>query len=199
MQYDRDYLWRGGFAKDPNESNEAAGVEFGGGLFVVGVQWQPARVLRPGWAQSVERSRQAGRYATSERALAELREEIRSPVVERNRWASWAMFWGPRGPRMNRAVVDRFIASDTFVNLPPHDVMIKLGSRILPNRARALKDSDSCDMTILALAIPYCDLVITDNYMASLSHELHLDATYGTKILSSKTDGLIEAASWLVA
>jgi hypothetical protein len=52
-RYAQNYLWRGAFSDDLHESNEQAGVECEGDLFMVGVKWQPQSILHPGWAQRV--------------------------------------------------------------------------------------------------------------------------------------------------
>jgi hypothetical protein len=199
LQYDPKYLWRGAFSDDPHESNETAGVEWGGDLFMLGVQWKPQSILHPGWAQRVEKLRAAGRYGTFETARREMGDEFRAWAIECNRWSSWAIHWGDMQNPMPRKDVDDFIVSEAFLELPLADVGTRLHARVLSDRGRKLSDSDASDMTILSLAIPYCDLVVTDRYMASLSRELRLDANYKTAVIPTSTAGLLEAAHWLRA
>lgn len=70
---------------------------------------------------------------------------------------------------MDAADVAAFIASDAYAELPTNDVLTWIGARVLSERTRRLLDSDFADLRILSLAIPYCDLVITDKYMSSLT------------------------------
>ena len=199
--YPPDLLWRGAFASDPAESNEANGVRLRGSdaLFLIGVRWKPETMLDPGWAERLEGYRAAGRYASFDEALADLRTELRDTDGEDNRRWSWARKWGDYEQPLDAEAVSSFIASAEYGALPTNDVLTRTCARMLSERARKLRDSDFSDMRILSLAIPYCDLVITDKYMSNLSNELRLSVKYGTRVLPTSTEGLVEAAAWLGA
>ena len=99
---------------------------------------------------------------------------------------------------MNPKAVASFIDSDSYCGLPVNDVLTRVGARVLSDHARRLKDSDAADVRIMALAIPYFDLVVTDSHMASVVTGLHLDQTYGARVFAAGNDGLRSAAQWLV-
>lgn len=194
--YPRRLLWRAAFGKEPHASNEKHGVRVGGDLFLLGVPWQPSTMNTPGWASRVEPSRAAGHYATFDAALDELRAELRERDLEDDRRYSWANKWGDYEP-LAPAAVTAFIESSEYGELPVNDVLTRVGARVLSDRGRALKDSDAADMRIMATAVPYCDLVVTDKYMASVVNALQLGEKYGATIIPSSNQGLREAAMWL--
>lgn len=197
FQYASNSLWRGAFDCDPQQKNERKGIRLGGDLFMLGVPWRPSSLLKPGWAKIVEASRAGGHYGSFDAALRELRAELRERDLEDNRRFNWANRWGDhRRPMAATAVID-FIRSDAYGELPSNDVLTRIGARVLSDRKRPLRDSDGADMRILALAIPYCDLVVTDRYMANLANGLHLGEKYSTRIVPSTTAGLVGAADWL--
>ena len=98
---------------------------------------------------------------------------------------------------MDPKAVVNFVSSDAYGELPSNDVLTRIGARVLSDRGRPLQDGDGADMRILALAIPYCDLVVTDTYMASVANGLRLGEKYSTRIIPATTEGLREATSWL--
>jgi hypothetical protein len=93
--------------------------------------------------------------------------------------------------------IDAFIRSEAFLELPYPSIIRRLYARVLSDKSRRLKDSDYTDMVILALAIPYCDLVIADSFMANVAKELKLGTEFSVTILPGGNDGLREAAGWL--
>ena len=198
-RYPNRYLWRAAFESDPHESNERNGIRVGTDLFLIGVPWRPASVLKPGWAAIVEGSRAAGHYASFDAALRELRTEARDIALADNARCAWARKWGDYRKPMREADVVDFISSDAYAELPCNEVLTRIGARILGDHGRQLRDSDGADMRILALAIPYCDLVITDRYVASVANGLRLGEKHSTAIVPSTTVGLREASAWLSA
>jgi hypothetical protein len=198
-EYACEYLWRGAFNSDPHERNEKNGIRLDGDLFVLGVPWRPDSALKEGWAAKVETSRAACHYASFEKALRELRAELQGVALEDNGRRSWARTWGSHGRPMDPEAVRDFVRSDAYGELPSNDVLTRIGARVLSDRGRPLQDGDGADMRILSLAIPYCDLVITDNYMASVANGLCLGAKYSARIIPATTTGLREATTWLSA
>lgn len=195
-EYAREYLWRGAFSSNPHESNEKNGIRLGDDNFVIGVPWRPASAIRAGWAAKTEEARSAGHYTSYIQAVANLRAELREVALEENARINWCTYWG-HGRELRPDTVTRFLQSDAYAELPSNAVLTSIGARVLSDSRRPLSDSDGADMRILALAVPYCDLVVTDNYMANIANGLHLGEKYATHIVPSSTNGLIEAARWL--
>ena len=180
---------------------EGMAVRLGGSnaLFLVDIRWKPETMLNPGWAERVEAARATGRYASFDAALADLRTELRDGDGEDNRRWSWARKWGDYEKPLDAAAVSSFIASPEYGALPTNDVLTRIGARVLSEGARRLRDSDFSDMRILSLAIPYCDLVITDKYMSNVANGLRLGVKYATHVLPASTEGLFDAAAWVRA
>lgn len=190
--YERGKLWRLAFRVDPNEPNEKRGVVVGGQAFLAAIPWR-RESLTAGWVARAASLRERGDYLTHEQALSDVRTELRSWAVEQNRWSSWATRWGTATKKMDRADVDAFIASEDFFELPVVHVRTELLARVLSDR-RALRTSDRPDVEILTLVVPYCDLVLTDSYMAESAKQLRFSERYGTTVLSTRNEGLVEAA-----
>ncbi len=165
----RPYNWRAALSRDPHTPHEIDGrvVEFGGHKFVLGGEWRPKTVTRSPWAEHVTRLRSDGAYADHDATADRLKKYQRDDAVRANQWNSWACRRGhPAFNDMPRSAVDDFIQSDAFFNIPVLYASRELYARVLSERTRAFKDSDPNDIDILASSIPYCDLVITDRYMA---------------------------------
>lgn len=190
-------LWRAAFAKNPMKSNEQCGVRVGKDVFMMGVPWRPQTILRPGWARNLEQARSAGRYATFQAALADVQQQIKDDAISDNQLRSWTMGWVDYEHPMPRSWVDTFLADDGLARLPLHDIQQQMFAQVLSDHRRTLRDSDAVDIEILSLALPYCDLVITDTFMATLVKSLKLDNAYGALVLPATDQGLLQAAQWL--
>jgi hypothetical protein len=193
-------LWKGGFLDDPQTSNAEKGVKWEGTLFAMGVRWEPRTIgsSGAGWAARCEALRAGGRYATREAALAEIGEELRDWAIACNTSKPWMYSWGATlDGGVDQKRIDAFIRSEAFLELPYPSIIRRLYARVLSDKSRRLKDSDYTDMVILALAIPYCDLVIADSFMANVAKELKLGTEFSVTILPGGNDGLREAAGWL--
>ena len=191
-------LWRAAFGTDPMDSNEERGVRVGKSLFLAGVPWRPQTILREGWAEARQKERATGRYATFEAALADVQQESKDDAIDDNVYRSWAMYWGDDEYPMPRKWVDTFLAEDGLARLPLHDIQGQMLAQVLSDQGRTLRDSDAVDIEILSMALPYCDLVVTDTFMASLVKGLKLDRAYGALVLPAGNEGLEQAARWLV-
>lgn len=53
---------------------------------------------------------------------------------------------------------------------------------------RKIEKNDLNDIAALSIAIPYCDIIVTENLWTSLSHQAKLDKIYSKIILSSVKD-----------
>ena len=155
-------------------------------IFLVTVRGHPHR-RRPGHPSPTRTSRTS--------AADDVRERDR----EDNTRSSWAHIWGDDDAPMSHKAIADFIESEAHCELPVNHVLTRVGARVLSDRRRGLKDSDAIDMRIMALAVPYCDLVVTDSHMANVVTELHLDDKYGTKVLPAASAGLWAAASWVAS
>jgi hypothetical protein len=62
---------------------------------------------------------------------------------------------------------------------------------------RQYQDSDKNDIRILSAAIPYCDLVVTDKYMAEAATQRGLGTAFNT-ILPTTPDGIRKATAYLL-
>lgn len=195
----QEYLWRIALSLDPQEVNEAAHVfKMGDALVVIGLEWKP-RILgeEHTWAANVTRMRENGAFLSYESALALAEREWRATVIHSNRWTSWAMRYGS-SPRMPRAAMDEFIASERLFSVPYLFVNTRLYAHVLSEGTRKYKNNDLIDMRILSSVIPYCDLVITDRYMANAATRRGLDAAFHTKLLPATPEGINEAVEYLL-
>jgi hypothetical protein len=194
----RKYLWRVVLSLDPQEANEEARVfKIGDALLVIGLQWQP-RILeeeRP-WAANVTRMRENGEFPSYESALARAEREWRETAIRNNQWNSWASRYG--SPSMPRAPMDELIASERLFSVPYLFMNTRLYAHVLSESTRRYKNNDLIDMRILSSVIPYCDLVITDSYMARAATSRGLDAAFHTKVLPATPEGIDEAAEYLL-
>jgi hypothetical protein len=93
--------------------------------------------------------------------------------------------------------MDQFIASERLFGLPYWFAETRLYAHVASETQRPYQDSDRTDIKILGAAIPYCDLVVTDRYMANAARQRGLDTAFGTAIVSATPDGLREAAEIL--
>jgi hypothetical protein len=75
-----------------------------------------------------------------------------------------------------------------FHNIPTLDVEIELAIILDKQMDRKLKLNDTIDVAFAAIAIPYCDIVITENTLRSLAIRRKLDTKYKTIILNELND-----------
>jgi hypothetical protein len=68
---------------------------------------------------------------------------------------------------------------------------------VASERNRGIRENDWVDMKALGFAIPYCDLVLTDKFMAEKARQGKLPKKYRTLVLPATKAGLIEATAWL--
>jgi hypothetical protein len=195
----REYRWRAVLSCDPQGANEEARVfKIGDALVVIGLEWQP-RILEEDrtWAADVTRMRENGEFPSYESALARAEREWRATAIHDNQWNSWAIRYGS-SHRMPRAALDELIASERLFSVPYLFMNTRLYAHVLSESTRRYKNNDLSDMRILSSIIPYCDLVITDRYMADAATRRGLDAAFHTKVLAATPDGINEAAEYLL-
>jgi hypothetical protein len=67
-------------------------------------------------------------------------------------------------------------------SVPSLEVEIKLFVERNEHWDRKIAPNDEIDLGFLSLAIPYCQMVITEKFWVSLVHRTRLDAKYGTQV-----------------
>lgn len=75
-----------------------------------------------------------------------------------------------------------------FETVPTLDVEIELATERDKNWTRRIDSNDMEDISFLSVAIPYCDIVITEKFWVDLAKRKQLDQKYNTVILSNLLD-----------
>jgi len=81
---------------------------------------------------------------------------------------------------------EEFIDSEEFKEIPSIDIFTKLWSKDLSKTGRRGKQSDLEDVEAISAYMPYCDVLTTDNYMATNIKELNLDKKYNCYVFTMK-------------
>lgn len=71
-----------------------------------------------------------------------------------------------------------------FASIPCLDVEIELATERNEFRDRAVASNDMTDIAFLSMAVPYCDIVVTERLWADLVRRKHLDRKYATTTVS---------------
>ena len=199
----RQYLYRNVLSRDPQEPNEEGPViRIGSSLAVIGIEWQP-RILdvEPSWPNAASEMRAKGEFPDYETTLMRVERECREAIIRDNEWHSWANRYRNSGNHANampRGAMDQLIASNALFCVPYLFVYSRLYAHVLSETKRPYKAGDRNDIGILASVIPYCDLVITDSYMAAAVKSRQLDRPFSTKVLAATNAGLEEAARYIL-
>jgi len=82
---------------------------------------------------------------------------------------------------------------DFFSQIPTLDVETELVVARNEDWSKEIHANDSSDIAFLSVAIPYCDIVVTENYWRHHAQKAKLDNKYGTVIL----DDLLDLATHL--
>ena len=72
--------------------------------------------------------------------------------------------------------------------VPTSDVEIELTVERNKNWDRKIHKNDATDMAFLNVAIPYCDIVVTERFFAMSAIKCNLDKKYNTVIIENLTD-----------
>ena len=87
--------------------------------------------------------------------------------------------------------VAAFTRSDHFAKVPTIDLFCRMWAKLLVDyRGRPVTPSDQTDVEIISAYLPYVDVLATDNFMANLARNLHLDRECGTEVFSAKVTDL---------
>ena len=83
-----------------------------------------------------------------------------------------------------------FWTKEYMATLPTIDVWSKLLAYLYRNPSAPIKVNHVYDIGHLSVALPYCDVVVTDREMAHTITANHLDRRYGTKVFASLEDAV---------
>lgn len=72
--------------------------------------------------------------------------------------------------------------------IPTLDVLFTLGEAKTRDSSRATDPNDLWDLGFLAVAIPYCDVVVTERYWSALARSTKLDRKYSCQMLARTAD-----------
>lgn len=79
-------------------------------------------------------------------------------------------------------------AMEFYRNIPTLDVEIELATSLNKLQDRKLRLNDTHDIGFLSKAIPYCDVVVTENLFHSIVLQRRLDEKYNTKVTTDLND-----------
>jgi hypothetical protein len=98
-------------------------------------------------------------------------------------------------PTFNEIINKKNIYPETFFknnnkrdfidSLPSFYTYYKLLFSIMNNKTRKIDKNDNKDLFFLSVAIPYCDVVVTENYWAHEANKAKLGEKYNTKIFAN--------------
>ncbi len=77
--------------------------------------------------------------------------------------------------------------------MPTTDIMMNLRIQRNDQFEKAISANDLHDLSFLAMAIPYCDIVVTENLWVDLAKRKGFDQKYNTILLSD----LAELANYI--
>lgn len=73
-------------------------------------------------------------------------------------------------------------------SIPTLHVEIALESERDEQRSREIQANDVIDVSFLSVAIPYCDIVVTERFWVHLAQRNGLDQSYDTILLTDLTE-----------
>lgn len=154
--------------------------------FFLRVPWQTRFGPLLNWAHKAEAFRREGPHPPD--AIFEiLVNESRGQIEDERLHFSWANDHDP-DPRYRITPRDilTFVASPAFATLPYVTVQASLLAAVLGEPRRPFKDSDIVDTHYYAAALPRCDLLMVDSYMAERIKQLKLAELYEAQVFASK-------------
>lgn len=77
---------------------------------------------------------------------------------------------------------------NAFDSMPSFDATVTLKTSIHRNSMHRWRNNHIHDIIALSVALPYCDIVVTDREMASLASQSKLTERFNTKVLSTLSD-----------
>lgn len=148
----------------------------------------------------LQESRRAGEHwAHWERSIGQFLRTI--DKTERQSWIAWSLFediWNYVVDRCNNIgtipeiaigrgleAIERFLHS-----IPITDCLLILRSLRHQNSSQKWLTNDRLDLLALAVAIPLCDVVVTERQWAHFARRAKLHERYGTLVTSSLEEGV---------
>jgi hypothetical protein len=92
---------------------------------------------------------------------------------------------GAHGLDLTELVDDIDAARRPTNSMPSGDAWISLLSAAHCNRQSRWKPNDIFDFDALSIAIPYCDVVVTDRHACRLADAARLPSRLGTKVIAT--------------
>ena len=90
-----------------------------------------------------------------------------------------------------RTLADSFNSPDDWLNffhsIPTMDVFLTLGFHRDKQAGRAVDRNDLKDIGALTMAIPYCDVVVTENFFGHVANATGLAKKYGSVVITDVT------------
>lgn len=75
-----------------------------------------------------------------------------------------------------------------FADMPTADVALELRQQRHRQYDKVIEPNDLNDLSFLSVAIPYCDIVVTERQWVDLAKRKHLDQKYQTALISDLAD-----------
>lgn len=85
-------------------------------------------------------------------------------------------------------ITDRKGMEEFMIEMPTLYASFRMTFQIQQDTSRKIQLNDVYDEASLAIAIPYCDIVVADKFWASIAKQCRLDKTFHTAVLSSVKD-----------
>ncbi|MFF2396333.1 hypothetical protein [Nocardia sp. NPDC058114] len=155
-----------------------------------------ARTIRDGAQTFVDTQDTIGGYVASNRLRDRLDEVAISTELE-DIWEPLIAGCRERGVDVRDRIATIDSARALLQALPSRWVMSELRRVRLRNPQQLWKKNDLNDLLALSIAVPYCDVVVTERQWAVRVNELGLAQQYGTTVLHDLTDltGVLVAKS----
>lgn len=83
---------------------------------------------------------------------------------------------------------DRKRIEEFMIEMPTLYTSFRMTFQVQLDTGRKIQLNDIYDEVSLAIAIPYCDVVVADKFWAAIAKQCKLDKIYHTAILSSVKD-----------
>lgn len=108
-------------------------------------------------------------------------------------WETWRSLNAPE-----ERLAD-FLKSDHLRNSPFIDIHCTLAAAMDCEKGRQPRESDALDTLIMAVVLPYCDIVATSKDMVALLTQTGLGKRYPARLYSAKPGEVQDLVNWLAA
>ena len=148
--------------------------------------WDPYAGLRVAEQRALEEAEQAKRFDADPRwRRGRIRDVIlaRELVIELFDMLLEALTWRSLGLEFLEADRDR--ARRLVRSMPSSEISTELKRAAHRNRQTKWKSNDIIDIDAMSLAVPYCDVVVTERHRANQLRSAHFDDRMSTVILDT--------------